>query len=70
MNRLQIRIDEELNSALERRAQAEGRTKASLVRDILRAAMRPLAPLSDDPLSRMVGADAFDPGDVDEVTYP
>jgi len=69
MKRLQIMIDEDLDAELERRAAEEGTSKASLIRRYVREHLRPLPPLSADPLARMVGADDFEPAPVDDVVY-
>jgi hypothetical protein len=69
MKRLQIMIEEELDVALERKARAEGRSKAALIRRYVRERLHPLPPLEGDPLWQMVGADDFEPQPVDEVVY-
>ena len=69
MKRLQIMIDEDLDAELARRASAERTSKAALIRAIVRERLRPLPPLSADPLGRMAGADDFEPGSVDDVVY-
>lgn len=61
MKRLQIMLDPDLYAELARRASAEGRSKASIVRDSLRQTLRPLPPLEDDPLWGMVGVDDGEP---------
>lgn len=69
MKRLQIFIEEELDEALERQAVAEGTSKAALIRRYVAARVRPLPPLSADPLGQMVGADDFAPEPIDDVVY-
>jgi hypothetical protein len=69
VKRLQIMIDEDLDAALDRLALAEGTSKAALIRRFVRENVRPLPPLEEDPLWRMVGADHFEPADIDEVVY-
>jgi hypothetical protein len=71
VKRLQIMIDEDLDAELERRASAGGTSKAALIRDSLRRTLRPLPPLEEDPLWRMVGADhdAEPVEDIDEYLY-
>lgn len=69
MKRLQILIDEELDAALERRARAERRSKASLIRQYVSERVKPLPPLAADPLWRLVGAGDFEPQPVDSVVY-
>jgi Ribbon-helix-helix protein, copG family len=69
MKRLQIMIEEELDAELDRLARKERTSKAALIRRFVSERVRPLPPLSADPLGRMVGADDFEPGVVDEVVY-
>jgi plasmid stability protein len=71
MKRLQIMLDPDLYAELARRASAEGRSKASIVRDSLRQTLRPLPPLEEDPIWEMVGADphAEPIDDIDEYLY-
>jgi hypothetical protein len=69
MKRLQIFIEEELDSALERKARSEGKSKAALIRRYVRERLSPLPPIEKDPLWRLVGVDDFDPSPVDEVVY-
>lgn len=59
-------LDDDLYAELTRRANAEGRSKAAIVRDALRQTIPPLPPLEEDPLWGMVGIDDGEPvGDVD-----
>ncbi len=69
MKRLQIMIDEDLDEALDLQAVEEGVSKAALVRRFVRMAIAPLPPLRQDPLWKVVGADSFEPSDVDETVY-
>lgn len=69
MKRLQILIEEELDAALERKARAEGRSKAALIRQYVGERVKPLPPLEADPLWRIAGADEFEPEPVDAVVY-
>lgn len=69
VKRLQILIDEDLDAALERMAREEKTSKAALIRKFVRDRIRPLPPLSADPISRMSGVDSFDPEPVDEIVY-
>ncbi len=62
-------IDEDLDAALERQARERGTSKAAIIRTLVRASLRPLPPRSADPLFGMVGADSFEPSDVDDVVY-
>jgi hypothetical protein len=69
VKRLQIMIEEEVDAELERAA-LEGRTsKAALIRRFVRERLKPLPLLSADPIGRMVGADDFEPAEVDDVVY-
>jgi hypothetical protein len=66
MKRLQIMIDEDLDEELELRARAERRSKASIIRQVLRADFerngpKPLGP--DSPIWKLVGSA------VDEIVY-
>jgi len=69
MKRLQILIEEDLDEALARQALSEGTSKAALIRKFVRQQLGAVAPLESDPLGRMIGADDFDPGPIDEVVY-
>ncbi len=69
VKRLQIMIDEDLDAELQRRASAERRSKAALIRESLRRTLRPLPPLEADPLSELTGACEFQPAHHDEIVY-
>ncbi len=69
MKRLQIMIDEDLDAALDRMALEEGTSKAAIIRRFVRERVKPPAPLEDDPIFQMIGADDYDPADIDEVVY-
>jgi hypothetical protein len=69
MKRLQIMIDEDLDAELERLALQQGTSKAALIREFVRERVRPLPPLSADPLMRMAGVDDFEPAPVDDTVY-
>jgi Ribbon-helix-helix protein, copG family len=69
MKRLQIMIEEDLDSELERLAARESTSKAALIRRFVRERIQPLPPLSADPLAAMIGADDFEPAPIDEVVY-
>lgn len=69
MKRLQIMIEEDLDGELERLAAAQGTSKAALIRQFVRERIRPLPPLSADPIFRMAGADDVDPAPIDDVVY-
>ena len=70
MKRLQIMIEEDLDEALERLALKEKTSKAALIRRFVRERIKPLPPIEEDPLWRMVGVDSFEPTDHDDVLYP
>ena len=71
MKRLQIMIEEDLDAALGRQAAEEGGvSKAALVRRIVRERLRPLPPLHEDPLWKLVGTSDAEPvDDIDEFLY-
>lgn len=69
MKRFQILLDEELDAELDRTSARTGRSKAAVIREVLRERLRPLPPLSADPLWQMAGRDAFEPAHVDDVVY-
>jgi len=72
MKRLQIMIEEELDYALERKAREEGTSKAALIRQYVGERLRPLPPLEEDPLWKLVGiveGGSDDSASVDDVVY-
>lgn len=69
MKRLQILIEEELDTALEQQAETEGTTKAELIRRYVGERLRLVPSLSTDPLAQMVGVDDFEPEPHDRVVY-
>ncbi len=69
MKRLQIMIDEDLDEALDRLALATRQSKAALIRGFVRAALKPLPPLAQDPLTQMIGVDDAEPASIDDVVY-
>lgn len=69
MKRLQIMIESELDAALEREATRTSTSKAALIRRYVAEQLRPLPPVTADPLWSMVGSDDFTPADVDDVVY-
>ena len=69
MKRLQIMIDEDLDEAVGRVSEAEGLSKAAVIRRAVRRDVEPLPALAEDPLSAMVGADEFEPTSVDATVY-
>ena len=73
MKRLQIMIDEDLDEALEREARQEGTSKAALIRRYVGERLRPLPPIEQDALWKLVGIVEGAPDDsasVDDVVYP
>lgn len=63
-------IDEDLDAALERKARADGTSKAAIIRTLVRAGLRPLPPRTEDPLFTMVGADSYDrTQSIDDTVY-
>jgi hypothetical protein len=70
MKRLQIMIEQELDDALARQAAEEGVSKAALIRRYVGERLRPLPPLEEDPLWKLVGMIDADPvDDIDEFLY-
>jgi Ribbon-helix-helix protein, copG family len=70
MKRLQIMIDEDLDAALDRKARADGTSKAAIIRTLVRAGLRPLPPRAEDSLFGMVGVDSYDaPESIDDTVY-
>ncbi len=62
-------IEEDLDAELTRRAADEGVSKAALIRSLVRKELRPLPPLSADPVRRMAGADEFESTSIDDEVY-
>jgi DNA replication protein DnaD len=69
VKRLQIMIDEDLDAALDRMALQERTSKAALIRRFVQQNVKPLPPLEEDPLWKMIGSDHYEPADIDEVVY-
>jgi len=69
MKRLQIMIDEDLDEALGSLALRERTSKAALIRRYVRERIDALPPLAADPLAQMIGADDYEPDDIDTVVY-
>jgi hypothetical protein len=73
MKRLQIMIEEELDAELGIQAAREGVSKAALIRRYVGDRLRPLPPLEEDPLSKLVGmikvGSPDDSSRIDEVVY-
>lgn len=74
MKRLQISLEPELDNELARFASRRGISKAEVVRRLLRADLRRLPPIEDDPLVALFGSfDGGEPSDSerhDDVIYP
>ncbi len=62
-------IEEEVDADLERAALKARTSKAALIRRYVRERLKPLPPLSADPIGRMAGVDDFEPGAIDDVVY-
>jgi hypothetical protein len=73
VKRLQIMIEEDLDTALGRQAAEEGVSKAALIRRYVGERLRPLPPLEEDPLWEIVGmiksGSPNDSSRIDEVVY-
>lgn len=69
VKRLQIMIEEEVDAELERAALEARTSKAALIRLYVRERLKPLPPLSADPIGRMAGSDDFEPAAIDDVVY-
>jgi hypothetical protein len=69
MKRLQIMIEEDLDAALTREARREGRSKAAIIRRLVRAHVEPQPALEDDPMTRLAGSADFPPGHHDDIAY-
>jgi len=73
MKRLQISIEPELDAAVARRAEEEGLSKAEVIRRCVRARVKPLPPIEEDPLFKLFqspgSSDPDDTRSIDEVVY-
>ena len=69
MKRLQIMIEEDLDLAVQRKADEEGISKAAVIRRLVREGLLPLPPLEEDPLWAFMGSGDFETGDIDDVVY-
>jgi hypothetical protein len=69
MKRLRIMIEEDLDRALAVQAARDHVSKSSLVRRYVQRGLRPLPPLTEDPLSALAGSADFAPADIDETVY-
>ena len=62
-------IEEDLDAELERLGEEQNKSKAALIRQFVRERIRPLPPLSADPIFRMAGVDDVEPVAIDEIVY-
>ena len=65
-------IEEELDVAVQRRADEEGISKAAVIRRLVREGLLPVPTLADDPLSTLVGSGDYPAPideDIDDVVY-
>ena len=62
-------IEEDLDAALAREARREGRSKAAIIRRLVRAHVEPQPSLADDPLTRLAGSVDFAPEHHDDIVY-
>lgn len=74
MKRLQISIEPELDSAVERRADEEGLSKAEVIRRCVREQIRPLPSIEEDPLYKLFkspveGGDPNSSMTINDVVY-
>lgn len=69
VKRLQIMIDEDLDVAVQRRADEEGVSKAAVIRRLVREGLLPPPPLEDDPLAAFIASGDFEPAGIDDVVY-
>jgi len=69
VKRFQMLLDDELDEALRREARRRRTSRADLLRRYARERLRPLPPLSSDPLGGMTGNDDYEPADIDDVVY-
>jgi hypothetical protein len=71
MKRLQIMIEPELDAALGREARRTRTSKGALIRRYVQERLKPLPPITEDPLWEMVGAagNVGPLGDIDEIVY-
>lgn len=72
MKRLQISIEPELDAAVERRADAEGLSKAEVIRRCVREQVKPLPPIEEDPFFKMRGSIEGEPDSsmtINDIVY-
>lgn len=61
MKRLQIMIEREADQQLAVMAMAEGRSKASIIRELIDRRIGELPPIEDDPITKLAGTMDFAP---------
>ena len=70
MKRLQIMIEQDLDDAVQRKADEEGVSKAAVIRRCVREGLLPPPPIEDDPLWSFIGSASYDTDEsVDDVVY-
>ncbi|MET0305946.1 MAG: CopG family transcriptional regulator [Solirubrobacterales bacterium] len=72
MKRLQISIEPDLDTAVERRADQEGVSKAEVIRRCVREQVKPLPPIEEDPFFKLCGTvegDSDSSTTIDDVVY-
>jgi len=67
MRRIQIHIDDELDSRLGAEAARAGTSKAALIRTYIAERLNPSS--TADPLDALVGSTESEPAPVDDVVY-
>ena len=73
MKRLQIMIEEDLDLAVQQKADEEGISKAAVIRRLVREGLLPLPPIEEDPLWGFTGSEDYEgwtPDEsIDDVVY-
>jgi len=70
VKRLQIMIEEDLDLAVQAKADEDGVSKAAVIRRLVREGLLPLPPIEEDPLWQMIGVDDYDTDEsIDDVVY-
>ncbi len=69
MKRLQISIDEDLDDELAAEAARRRTSKAALIREYVRAHLRPAPASRRDPMAKLIGDIDDDAGDIDALVY-
>ena len=62
-------IEEDLDAELGRRARRQGRSKAAIIRGLVRLHLEPPPALEDDPITQLAGTADFEPAHHDDVAY-